>query len=84
MEDLTWDYDPRVPLHPWRVRSTHSDTLDLTLRPVVAPSSQLNVGLLSTGGVCAFGFWTGTAKIDGVSIRIDNLIGWAEEFAHRW
>jgi hypothetical protein len=84
MQDLQWEYDPSAAMQPWRVRSTHSDAIDLVLHPIVAPSSRLNVGVLSTGGVCAFGTWSGTIHVDGDVIRIDNLIGWAEEFAHRW
>src|SRR5574337_122618 len=34
MEDLQWRYDPRAPERPWHVRSTHSDVVDLTMRPV--------------------------------------------------
>jgi hypothetical protein len=84
MEDLTWQYDTRSALELWHVRSPHSDAIDLTLHPIVAPASKLNLGLLSTGGVCAFGLWTGTIRAGGDQIRINDLIGWAEEFAHRW
>jgi hypothetical protein len=84
MEDLTWEYDPSAAMQPWRVRSTHSDAIDLILQPIVAQSSNLNLGLLRTGGVCVFGLWKGTVQIDGTAIHINGLIGWAEEFAHRW
>lgn len=84
MEDLSWDYDPSVPMQPWRVRSLHSDAIDLVLHPIVAPSSKLSLGVLATGGVCVFGLWTGTVRIAGDLIRINDVIGWAEEFAHRW
>ena len=84
MEDLTWRYDARAAMQPWHVRSAHSDAIDLTLHPIVAPSSNLNLGVLSTGGVCAFGLWKGMVRVDGETIRINDLIGWAEEFAHRW
>ncbi len=84
MEDLTWDYDPRAAMQSWRVRSTHSDTIDLILQPIVAQFANLNLGLLGSGGVCVFGLWKGTVRVDGAAIRINDLIGWAEEFAHRW
>jgi hypothetical protein len=84
MEDLTWEYEARTPKQPWRVRTVHSDTLDLTLHPVVAPASRLNLGILSTGGVCAFGLWNGTVRAGGNAFHVNDLIGWAEEFAHRW
>jgi hypothetical protein len=84
MEDLTWDHDPSAAMQPWRVRSAHSDAINLILHPIAAHSSNLNLGLLASGGVCVFGLWKGTVRIDGVVIPINDLIGWAEEFAHRW
>jgi uncharacterized protein DUF2804 len=84
MEDLEWQYDAGAAMQPWHVRAPQSNAIDLTLHPIVAPSSRLNLGVLSTGGVCAFGLWRGTIRVDGDVVRIDNLIGWAEEFAHRW
>lgn len=84
MEDLHWEYDPTAPMRPWRVRSLHTPAIDLTLQPIVAQSSKLNLGVLATGGVCVFGLWSGTARIDSDVFRIKDVIGWAEEFAHRW
>lgn len=84
MEDLTWDYDPGDPTRPWRVRAPHSGALDLTLHPIAAHASTLNLGILGTGGTCVFGRWTGTVRIEGASLHLAGVIGWAEEFAHRW
>jgi len=84
MEDLLWEYDAAAPLQPWRVRSTHSDIVQLTFQPLVEHRSNLNVGLLASGGVCMFGRWSGTVRAAGESIRVADLPGWAEEFAHRW
>lgn len=84
MEDLRWEYDMRSPMQAWRVRSQHSEAIDLTLHPIVAHASNLNLGVLATGGICVFGLWKGTVRVDGTRIPIDGLIGWAEEFAHRW
>jgi hypothetical protein len=84
MEDLRWDYDPAAWMRPWRVRSEHSGMVDLTLEPIVAHRVRTSLGLLATGGVCCFGRWHGVIRYDGQERRIANLIGWAEEFAHRW
>lgn len=84
MEDLKWEYDPHNWMKPWRVRTTFSDMLDLTLTPFHPQKTSLSLGLLSTGGTCCFGRWNGTIKFDHRNIRVENLIGWAEEFEHRW
>jgi hypothetical protein len=84
MEDLSWSYEPSHWMRPWRVRSKHSDMVDLTLHPIFVHRSKLSLGVLASGGTCCFGHWTGTIRFDGNTLEIDNLIGWAEEFAHRW
>ena len=40
--------------------------------------------LLATGGTCVFGTWRGRVRAADRDVAIDGLIGWAEEFAHRW
>jgi len=84
MEDLRWCYDPDDWLRPWRVRAEHSGMVDLTLHPVVAQRSAINLGVLRSGGVVCFGRWQGTILFDGQILRVRDLVGWAEEFAHRW
>jgi hypothetical protein len=84
MEDLVWTYDPNDWMHPWRVCATHSRMIDLTFEPVVARTSRLSLGLLRTGGVCCFGRWHGTIRFDGNELQVHSLVGWAEEFEHRW
>jgi len=84
MEDLIWEYDPGDWMKPWRVRTGYSDMMDLTLNPIYPSTTRISLGFLSTGGTCAFGHWSGVIRFDGREIEVKNLIGWAEEFAHRW
>jgi hypothetical protein len=84
MEDLVWVYDPSNWKAPWRVHAPHSGMIDLTLTPAHVKTTRLNLGLLATGGTCVFGTWKGTVRAGGRELAIDALIGWAEEFAHRW
>jgi hypothetical protein len=84
MEDLRWDYDPREWRKPWRVVAEHSGAIDLVLEPVAAHTPRMNLGVLATGGVCAFGRWRGHVRVEGREMAVDGLIGWAEEFVHRW
>jgi hypothetical protein len=84
MEDLSWSYDPSDWMKPWHVRTNHSDMIDMKLHPVAAHASNLNIGVISTGGACPFGHWSGSIHFDDHRVEIDGLIGWVEEFAHRW
>ncbi|MCL4684830.1 DUF2804 family protein [Myxococcota bacterium] len=84
MEDLRWDYDAAEWRKPWHVWAPHSGAIDLVLEPIAAHTPRLNLGFLETGGVCAFGRWRGHVRAEGRELAVDGLIGWAEEFAHRW
>ena len=84
MEDLRWEYDGARWREPWHVVAPHSGALDLVLEPFAAHTPRLNLGLLATGGVCAFGRWRGRVCVEGRELAVDGLLGWAEEFAHRW
>jgi Domain of unknown function (DUF2804), N-terminal/Domain of unknown function (DUF2804), C-terminal len=84
MEDLRWEYDPAAWRKPWRVVAEHSGAIDLQLEPVAAHTPRLDLGLLATRGVCAFGHWSGVVRAEGRELRVEGLLGWAEEFAHRW
>ncbi len=83
-EDLVWEYDARAWRKPWRVHAPHSGALDLVLEPVAAHTPRLDLGVLATGGVCAFGRWRGRVATAEGELAVDGLVGWAEEFAHRW
>jgi uncharacterized protein DUF2804 len=84
VEDVTWEYDPRDWKRPWRVHAPRSGMVDLTLEPRVVHRTHLNVGVLATGGVCCFGRWHGTVRTDAGELRLRDVVGWAEEFTHRW
>lgn len=84
MEDLEWTYDLADTRAVWRVRAPHSGAIDLSLTPLHAKKVGLDLGLLATGGTCVFGRWHGVVRAADREICIDGLLGWAEEFAHRW
>jgi len=84
MEDLEWTYDLGTTGTPWRVRAPHSGAIDLTLSPIHAKTTGISLGLLATGGTCVFGRWSGIVRAGDREIAVHDLIGWAEEFSHRW
>jgi hypothetical protein len=84
MEDLEWTYEPSNWMSPWRVRAPHSGMIDLTLTPTLIKTVGLNLGLLASGGTVAFGSWSGVVRAEGREVRLDRVMGWAEEFGHRW
>ena len=84
MEDVRWQYDPADWMKPWTVRAEHSQMVDLTLHPIFVHRTRVDLGILRSGGVCCFGRWQGTIRCDGQALQVADLMGWAEEFDHRW
>jgi Domain of unknown function (DUF2804), N-terminal/Domain of unknown function (DUF2804), C-terminal len=84
MEDLKWEYDPNDWMKPWTMKTEHSDMIDLEMTPIFEQNTTVSLGVLGTGGICCFGPFNGTIKFDGKTVEIKDMIGWAEEFIHRW
>ena len=82
--ELVWSYDWDDPMQPWRVTSPDGD-LDLTLAPVHDRHERTNAVVLSTEVHQVFGHWSGTVP-DGTggAVRVDGLLGFAEESRSRW
>lgn len=83
-EDLEWLYDWDQPLEPWRVRSK-DQTLDLTLTPLHDRHANTNLGVLTNEVHQVFGHWTGRVPDgDGGALRVEQILGFAEEARARW
>jgi hypothetical protein len=81
-EELSWSYDTRDWLAPWRVRG---DLADLTFTPFWNHSSATNLGVLAQRANQCFGHWTGWMRDDaGEPVSVDGVLGWAEDVHNRW
>lgn len=81
-EELIWDYDSKDLLRPWKIKG---NGIDLVFRPIFNRHSNFNkVIVLSREDQC-FGYFEGTITgPDNKTIKINNLLGWAEEVHRRW
>ncbi|HQG17674.1 MAG TPA: DUF2804 domain-containing protein [Ornithinibacter sp.] len=81
-EELSWNYDTRHWLAPWRVRG---DLADLTFTPFWNHSSATNLGILAQRANQCFGHWSGWMRDDaGEPVSVDGVLGWAEDVHNRW
>ncbi|HRA25232.1 DUF2804 domain-containing protein [Ornithinibacter sp.] len=81
-EELSWSYDTRDWLAPWRVRG---DLADLTFTPFWNHSSATNLGVLAQRANQCFGHWSGWMRDDaGERVSVDGVLGWAEDVHNRW
>ena len=84
-EELEWTYDWDQPMQPWRVRSTESDRVDVTLTPTFDRHDLTDLKLLRMEVHQCFGTWSGRiVGDDGVPVSVDGIRGFAEEARNRW
>ena len=80
-QELVWSYDIDDWLAPWRVTG---DGVDLTFTPEYDKVSATDLKLISSATHQCFGTWSGEVVVDGLTVRIADLFGWAEEVHQRW
>ena len=81
-EELAWTYDTDDWLAPWRV---HGELADLTFSPFWDHASSTNLGVLAQRADQCFGHWGGWMCDDaGERVRVDGVLGWAEDVLNRW
>ncbi len=83
-EDIRFEYDPRDFMKPWRMRTTVSSAIDLTMEPFYEKRSRANLGVLSARTSQCFGRYHGVVRAGGREVAVDGLRGWAEEVTMRW
>ena len=84
-EELVWDYDRSDWLRPWRIRTPHSDRLDVTFTPIHDKVGRLQAGIAESTVDQCFGRYRGRiVPDDGEPIEVTDLFGWAEEATWRW
>ncbi|GAA3889173.1 DUF2804 domain-containing protein [Leifsonia kafniensis] len=81
-ELLNWEYDTDDWLAPWRI---HSARVDLTFTPFYDRFSTMNFVVIGSRTHQCFGHYSGWLRDDaGERIRVDGVVGWAEDVHNRW
>ena len=83
--DLNFDYDSKDFMRPWRITSVDTDEVDLTFTPFFERLASSNLLIIKSVVHQMIGRYSGTIlDPDGNPVRVDNLVGWAEEHIARW
>ncbi|MGH1564671.1 DUF2804 family protein [Mumia sp. DW29H23] len=81
-EELVWSYDTDDWMAPWRVTG---ETVDLTFTPFHVKAAATDLKVFSSRTHQCFGHWSGAVRDEGGAwIRVDEIVGWAEEVHNRW
>jgi hypothetical protein len=83
-EDILFEYDAGNFMRPWRMKTASSDTVRLEFAPFYERASVANLLVINSRAHQVFGRYSGTLKVDGRTVPVDGLIGWAEEHRARW
>lgn len=80
-EELDWDYDERDWLAPWRI---HGPSVDVSFTPFWDHTSSTELVVFGSRGHQCFGHYSGWVDTGLGRIRIESLLGWAEDIRNRW
>jgi len=79
---LEWSFDPSDWLAPWRMTT---DRVELVFRPFHDRYARTNLLLVRSVTHQCFGVFEGRVRTDeGEWLRVDGVVGWAEDVHHRW
>ena len=70
-------------LKPWRFTS-NDGAINLVFEPIIDRKDHTNVVVIKSLQDQVFGKFSGELKFDGKTIRIDNLLGFAEKVINKW
>lgn len=80
--ELDWRYDEDAWLAPWRVTG---EGVDLTFAPFHLKRSVIDLKVFASRTHQCFGHWAGRVRDDaGDWVRLEGLVGWAEDVRNRW
>lgn len=84
LEQITFAYDPKDFMQPWKMHSPDG-RLDLEFVPFKERVARSDLLLLYSEVHQMFGRYKGTLRSDnGEELRIQDVIGWAEEHHAKW
>lgn len=84
-EDVIFSYDPSHFMQPWALKTRETGRVDLVFTPFFERVAKTDFGVLRSEAHQMIGRFSGTVVADdGQQIKVDNLVGWAEEHRARW
>jgi len=83
-EEVRFEYDKRDLMKPWTIRTVESNTVDLVLTPFFRRTAKTNLLIVNSSMQQLIGKFEGTLIVDGLTLPIESVIGWAEDHSARW
>ena len=83
-DEIIFEYDSQDFMKPWRMKTGASSAVRLEFRPFYEKAGDANLFIVRSVTHQMFGRYFGTLDVDGRTIPIDGIVGWAEEHRARW
>ena len=84
LESVEWDYDSSDFMKPWTF-SSKDGRVELVLEPFFDRTTSTKLLVIDSEVHQVFGKYSGSLVTDrGETIKVGDLIGWAEEHKARW
>jgi hypothetical protein len=80
---IEWTYNRKNFKAPWTMKSAGSDWINLEFQPFFERKAISNMILIYSEVHQCFGRYSGKIKLGSEEIRVENIIGWAEEHKAR-
>ncbi len=84
IDEVVFHHENRDPAKPWKFTS-NDDRFNMTLDPIIPHREKLNFGLIYLNSSLLHGLYSGEVVLDnGEKIKIENMLGHAEDIYWRW
>jgi hypothetical protein len=84
LDQVTFHYNSKNYLEPWKFTS-NDGRFEMDFEPIIDRNSVVNLAIFKSIQHQVFGYFTGEVVLDdGREIRVENLLGFAEEVKNRW
>jgi hypothetical protein len=84
IDEVEFHHENRDPTKPWRFTS-NDNRFNMTLDPIMPHREKLNFGIICLNSSLLHGLYSGEVVLDnGEKIKIENMIGHAEDIYWRW
>lgn len=84
-EDIVWEYDTNNFMKPWILKTKVSNRVSLVFTPLYERVASTRALIVQSSVHQMIGHFTGTVLTDdGDEIKIENMLGWAEDHMAKW
>ncbi|WP_058308531.1 DUF2804 domain-containing protein [Gracilibacillus massiliensis] len=84
-DDIDWEYDKTNWMHPWKMKTRHTNQVNLIFTPEYERVAATNAIIIRSEVHQLFGTYSGNIKLDGGQyMQLENVFGWAEDHMARW